>query len=298
MNITLFGANNPSGAYFLEISKDFDCTTWGRKLHNGRCPENHIFCDLTSDFNDNVQSLEGIIVSFAPIWLLAKFLSSLYVNKRENMGRIKGIVACSSSSYLTKRFAFCKEDQELAVKIVKSHDMIMHIARGLDLPCKILAPSLVYGVLNGYSDKNISRLIHACRLMPIILVPKLCGERQPIHAGQLAECALHEVRMIQNNKSLSNDISVYCVGGDEILDYAEMLKRIQVVLPLYDRGRKCMIVTVPDWFFYLIVSLLLPTKPKLAEALCRIKSNLSGFRKVHTITGTEAKTFPVVPLAT
>lgn len=297
MKINLFGANNPSGAYFLSLCKDSPCLTWGRKMHNGRGLENHVFCDLSTPFTCDMDRLDGLIISFAPIWLMVQFLDTLYSLKPSFLAGLQGIVACSSSSYLTKRFAFNKADQELAAILNKSHERMISIADRLDISCIIVAPSLVYGVVNGYSDKNVSHLIRTFRQLPFILVPKSCGERQPIHASQLAECVFQEARKMEVTACHSKDSSIYCVGGDETLEYVDMLRRIQTYLPLQDKGRRCIILRVPDWLFYLMVSFFLTTNQKFAEALCRMKANLSGFIEVHRITGADASKFPIEPLA-
>jgi hypothetical protein len=297
MKINLFGANNPSGAYFLSLCKDSQCLTWGRKMHNGKGLENHVFCDLSTPSTCEIDRLDGLIISFAPIWLLVQFLETLNSLKPSFLAGLQGIVACSSSSYLTKRFAFNRADQELAAMLNKSHERILSMANRLDIPCRIIAPSLVYGVVNGYSDKNVSHLIGTLRQLPVVLVPKSCGERQPIHASQLAKCVFHEAKMMEVTAYNSKDCSLYCLGGDETLDYVDMLRRIQTCLPLHDKGRGCIILMVPDWLFYLMVSFFLTTNQKFAEALCRMKSNLSGFIEVHRITGTNASKFPIEPLA-
>jgi hypothetical protein len=296
MIISLFGANNPSGAYLLEQCKDAQCITWGRKLHNRRALESHIFCDLSNCSYDNTARLYGVIVSFAPIWLLSSFLSNVY-NKQPNafLG-LRGIVACSSSSYLTKRFAFSKEDQELATILEKSHQEVFSIAERLQVPCRIIAPTLIYGKKNDYYDRNVSVLIRTFRLIPVVFIPKVCGKRQPIHASQLAECVLHEARTITQDQCVTKDESIYCVGGDETIEYGDMLARIKKSLPISDNGRKCKIVRVPDWLFFFFVSVIVLYNPKLAESLYRIKSNLSGFKQVHTVTRKKARKFPLLPL--
>lgn len=297
MIISLFGANNPSGAYFLELCKDVKCITWGRKLHNGHGLDSHIFCDLSDSPNDNGTKLHGIIVSFAPIWLLSQFLNNIYTSNPNASSQIQGIVACSSSSYLTKRFAFSKEDQELARMLDKSHQGIYSVAERLQVPCKIIAPSLIYGTKNDYCDKNVSVLIRTFRSVPIVLLPNVCGERQPIHASQLAECVLHEARTITNDQFGSRDDgSIYCLGGDETLEYGVMLSRIKESLPMSDKGRRCKILRVPDWLFFFLVSVIMLYKPRLAESLYRIKSNLSGFKQVHSVTREKARSFPLLPL--
>lgn len=296
MIISLFGANNPSGAYFLEQCKDAQCITWGRKLHNRRTSDNHIFCDLSNSSYDNTAKLYGVIVSFAPIWLLSKFLRDMY-NKHPNVFLgLEGIVACSSSSYLTKRFAFSKEDQDLATILDKSHQEVFSIAERLQVPCRIIAPTLIYGKKNDYYDRNVSVLIRTFRLIPIVFIPKVCGMRQPIHASQLAECVLHEARMITQDQCVNRDESIYCIGGDETIEYGVMLTRIKESLPIDDAGKRCKIVRVPDWLFFFFVSVIILSKPKLAESLYRIKSNLSGFKQVHTVTMKKARKFPLLPL--
>jgi hypothetical protein len=292
MKIILFGSSNPSGSAFIQLCRDQRLEIWSRRTHkHDNIP--HIFCDLSSGSLDHQNILSGVLVSFAPIWLLAFFLESLFRSRCENLHQLRGIVACSSSSYLTKRFSFNEFDKNLSLRLSNAHSSLQDVCRSLSIPCMILAPSLVYGKVDAYSDKNLTRILQIMRIFPIIFLPKITGLRQPIHATQLAKAMKRQTDDIINDQLNFKDSNVIVLGGDETMTYENMIRRITEPLPRNDAAKHCKLLTVPNQLFYLLTMLILPGNPKLFEAIMRTQSNLSGFTKVHQLLKEEPQSFPV-----
>jgi len=294
MDLILFGSNNPTGASFLDMAKDLSIVTWGRKPPN--VGSRHVFCDLSKDSKSELRPLKGVLVSFAPIWLLAPFLRDIYTRQPQTLEGLLGVIACSSSSFMTKRFAFNKEDRDLAINLSEAHYILRETCKSLGIPCQVLAPTLVYGSMNGYRDKNISKIITIMRRVPIIFLPSESGLRQPIHASQLAKVALHHSIRMFRNEWVKEDPFILTLGGDEIFSYENMILRIRYQLTKKGQGRICRVITIPEVIYFLLSAPLLPLNPKMFEALMRVKSNLSGFSKAHEILGIDPQVFPILPL--
>lgn len=292
----LFGVNNPTGAAFLNLVRSTDeCVTWGRRPRIGFSGK-HIYCDLSNYSIDTLPSIQGIIISFAPIWLLANFLSMIYQQRPNLLHNVRAIMACSSSSYLTKRYAFNLQDQKLAESLATSHDKMKSLCSKLGITCRILAPTLIYGKCDIFKDQNTSKIIRVLRTLPFIALPKTCGLRQPIHATQLAAVANNLAKRLTTELIDKDSEIVLNIGGDDIISYDEMVSRIKESLDISDKGRYCKIIAISDTLFYGLSTGILPYNPKVFEGIMRIKSNLAGFTKAHTITNTEKLAFPVLPL--
>lgn len=254
------------------------------------------FCNLADPLTWKPRPLNGVVVSFAPIWLLADFLSFIALNNPVLLSGLQGVIACSSSSYLTKKYSFNIMDQKLAATLEKAHAQLYSFCKFLSIPCQILAPTMIYGSIERYMDKNLGTLIRIMRRTPLIVLPETVGLRQPVHASQLACVALVKAQMILFGDWSEHEPFILTLGGDEILSYREMLTKLQGALRRDDAARKCRILSIPDRLFYALAAPLLPLNPKTFEAITRIKSNLSGFEKAHVILQEKPKLFPVLPL--
>lgn len=297
MNTLLFGSNNPSGAAFCKLCQGNSLEIWGRKAPIGM-NNIHIYCDLSRLPAQPITPLRGILVSFAPIWLLAAYLIHLFENQPDSVAGLNGIIACSSSSFLTKRFAFNSKDKALAQSLGKAHSQIKTLSRHLKIPSIVLAPTMIYGQVDDYGDKNLKKIISIMRLSPFIFLPRTSGFRQPIHATQLACVAHRQVELIKHGQKSRSLHDVVLLGGDVTLSYKEMIMALQQELHQTDRAKYCHILSIPDQLFLFLVAPILPFNPRLFEAILRIRSNLSGFETVHQLLGEPAQGFPVLPLAT
>ena len=174
----------------------------------------------------------GIWISYGPIWQLAPFLERLAKDFPQQLQGLRGLIACSSSSAITKRFSANRYDRELVDRLTHAENQLIATCRRLDIPCRILRPTLIYGCVASYMDSNLSRVLQLMRRSPFVPLPAHTGLRQPIHARQLAEVTLELVRQLIDcgwEPSLPMRIAL---GGDSTLSYASMLRVFRRLFPL------------------------------------------------------------------
>lgn len=289
MNIHLFGGSNSTGQSFINLTKiNYPLT----KIIVFSRDKGSDFVDL-----DDVSSYEPnsnedyVLVSFAPIWKISNFLKYLYNNDFSKFKKIKGLIICSSSSALTKRFSYNKFDKELSSKLKNSEDEIFKIFEKYLVPICIIQPTLIYGNIGKFRDKNMNVIISVIRKMPFILLPSGSGKRQPIHAHQLAQ--LFSIKYESIIKGQFKGKERIIVGGDSIITYENMIKKLQNSLSKYDRGRNCKIITINKRLFFLLIAPLNLISPKMFESLLRIGADLSGFKKVSEFTTKNLSEFPI-----
>lgn len=188
MEIHLFGAATTTGAKFSELLylKEIDWKTYKytrdvRKLAQG-------YCQVDLDFPERfvppgIPECAKIYINFAPIWKVSQFLRLLASDFPEKLEGLSGLIACSSSSAITKRFAANRFDRQLVANLIAAQDQLLATCRRLSVPCRILRPTLIHGQVGGLGDRNLSRLIQLMRRLPVLPIPAESGLRQPIHAS-------------------------------------------------------------------------------------------------------------------
>lgn len=297
MNIHLFGAQTPSGDGFRHQLSS------GLPSLQLFAYSRHDISLLPADFTDPASFHPGgkpddfgLWVSFAPIWLFAPFLDQLALNYPDRLQHLRAVIACSSSSVITKRFACNRFDRELFARLNAAEDQLLSTCRRLDLPCRILRPTLIYGRVGPYLDKNLSRLIALMRWLPFLPLPSHTGQRQPIHASQLASVVMVLVRQFIHCGWDPSQSQIITLGGDSELSYSSMLFALQQSLPQTDPARRCRLLPVPPRLFYMAATPFLLQSPKSFEAVLRIGSDLSGFTPAYQLTKTNPQSFPLHPL--
>lgn len=302
VRLHLFGARTPSGEAFRRLVDSVlpgsELSCYSRQSHDSPlCTNIARFEDPASFLPAGDISVPAIWISFGPIWLLAPFLERLATSYPERLSGLSGLVACSSSSVLTKRFAANRFDKELVVRLARAEDQLVATCKQLDVRCHILRPTLIYGQVGPCGDRNFSQLLKMMRRLPLIPLPSDSGLRQPIHASQLAAVALQLVKQLSETSSQSSLPERINVGGDSILDYQAMLRALQQAQPAGDPARRCRLLPIPNRLFFSLASPLLLRSPKAFEAVMRMSANLSGFTPAHQLLGGEPQQFPVMPLA-
>jgi hypothetical protein len=301
-HIHLFGARTPSGEAFrrlvASVLPESELNCYSRQSHDCS-PCSHIarLQEPESFSPAGDSSAPAIWISFVPIWLLAPFLEQLAASYPERLSGLCSLVACSSSSVITKRFAANCFDKDLVVRLARAEDQLLAICRQLQVRCHILRPTLIYGQVGPYGDRNFSQLLKLMRRLPLIPLPSDSGLRQPIHASQLAAVALQLVKQLSEIGSQSFLPERIDVGGDSILDYQEMLRALQQAQPAGDPACHCRLLPIPNRLFFSLASPLLLRSPKAFEAVMRMSANLSGFTPAHQLLGGDPQPFPVMPLA-
>ena len=235
-------------------------------------------------------------VSFGPIWLFAPFLEELAQSHPDRLQGLRAVIACSSSSAITKRFSANSFDRELAARLTTAEDSLIATCRRLELSCRILRPTLIYGCAGPFVDTNVSRLLGLMRRLPLLPLPLHTGLRQPIHASQLAAVVLELVNQFSSSGWDPQLQPRIALGGDAELSYTAMLRALQESLPQADPARLCRLLPIPSRLFYAAAAPLLLISPKAFEAVLRISSDLSGFIPAHQLLKSPPQPFPVLPL--
>mgnify|MGYP001181345485 CR=1 FL=1 len=297
MQLHLFGAATPTGEAFRQLAASSE-SPWSLYSYSRRS------VTTPADFtNPSVFYPAGDLggpslwISFGPIWLLAPFIEKLSVVHPERLAGMRGLIACSSSSAITKRFAANRFDRELVAHLNLSEDLLFSICRRLHVPCCVLQPSLIYGQVGPYGDRNLSRLLKLLRWLPLLPLPAETGLRQPIHASQLAAVALYFAEQLREFGCDPNMQKRIALGGDTSLTYTSMLISLQQAQAEGDPARRCQLLPIPNRLFFSLAAPLLLRSPKAFEAVLRMGANLSGFTPAHQLLGSKPNPFPVMPLA-
>ena len=297
MELHLFGAATPTGEAFRQQSANADLPC---PLHAYSRRSAATTADFTTPAAFRPAGDPGapaLWISFGPIWLLAPFLEQLAREHPERLEGLRGLIACSSSSAITKRFAANTFDRELVAHLSGAEEQLLAICGRLQVPCHILQPTLIYGQAGSYGDRNLSKLLQLLRRLPCLPLPTETGQRQPIHASQLAAVALHMAEQLRGSgcdPSLPERITL---GGDTTLTYTAMISALQQAQLVGDPARRCRLLPIPNRLFFSLAAPLLLRSPKAFEAVLRMGANLSSFTPAHQLLGREPQPFPVLPLA-
>jgi hypothetical protein len=269
--ITLFGATSPSGQALVALAAGRELVVAGRRTPlppagGGEAPR-FLPCDL-EDPGAGAEVPAGL----------------------------QGVVACSSSSVITKRFAANRFDRDLVRRLRLAEESLTRTCAAHDRPLRILAPTHIYGQAGSLGDRNLSRLRQLLRRLPVLPLPGEGGLRQPIHCRQLAAVALHLAdRLAEDGFDPSQPVHLP-LGGDDTLTYAAMLRRLQDATDPGDRARHCRLLHLPPRLFLSLAAPLLLLSPKRFEAVLRMAADLAGFTPAHRLLGGSPESFPVLPL--
>jgi len=297
MELHLFGAATATGEAFRQQAANAELP-WSLYPYSRRSATTPAdFTNPTAFLPAGNPRVPALWISFGPIWLLAPFFEQLTLEHPERLSGMRGLIACSSSSAITKRFAANRFDRELVADLSGAEDLVLAICRRLKVPCHILQPTLIYGQVGPYGNRNLSKLLQLLRGLPFLPLPADTGLRQPIHASQLAAVALHIAEQLRGSGGDPLLPERITLGGDTSLTYGSMLRALQQAQPAGDPARRCRLLPIPNRLFYFLAAPLLLRSPKAFEAVLRMSANLSGFTPAHQLLGREPQPFPVLPLA-
>lgn len=296
--ITLFGATSPSGQALVELARDRPLVVAGRRPPLppawGGEPPPFLPCDLEHGGGTG-QAPTGLLVSFAPIWTFAPWLAGWAARDPAGVAALQGVIACSSSSVITKRFAANGFDRDLVQRLRRAEEQLTLTCAAHARPLRILAPTLIYGQAGPLGDRNLSQLRRLLRRLPVLPLPGQGGLRQPIHCRQLAAVALHLADRLPLGDDPSEPVHLP-LGGDDTLSYATMLRRLQEATEPGDAARRCRLLALPPRLFQTLAAPLLLLSPKRFEAVLRMGADLAGFTPAHHLLGGPPEPFPVLPL--
>lgn len=292
MIIYLFGATTPAGQAFRNLFKrkfsKFKLLSFSRDKKK----YNYLDLDFPESFSFKNEE-EFLIVSFAPIWKLSRFLENIFINRKDELSNLCGIIACSSSSIYTKKYSYNAFDKKLYSKLKLSEIVLSKLSESLKKSVYILEPTMIYGDVGEFKDKNINKILTFLNLLPFLLIPSETGLRQPIHAYQLAAVTIKKLDLLLNklnsNKGSLNKISL---GGDKEFTFFDMVSILKSNYLKNRRIRSCCIIRVPNRIYYILFSPLIIISPKLYESLLRLNGDLSGFTKSSYILDINDVNFP------
>lgn len=283
ITVYLFGATSPSGQTFSRLLSSYSSYRvhqYSRSSSNSRAS-----LDLRSSSLAELYSPEptqSFIISFAPIWHLASFLQRSSPSDVSALN-LAGIIACSSSSVVSKQYSWSLYDQQLVSKLRDSETVLSSFCSLYQLSLRIIRPSLIYGSCDDSQDTNFSALIRLLRWTPVLPIPATSGLRQPIHVTQLSSGVMTILEDIAHNCANPTQQKIL-LGGDLTTSYKNMLQSIQRSLPPADLGRYCLILSIPNRLFFFMASSIMLISPKFYAALLRISSNLSGYQTISDLT--------------
>lgn len=293
-NILIFGASSPVGLFFYKelISKKIINSSYVKRFSRYQTV-NFNTLDLTSpgDAFFNQKFKKVIIISFAPIWKLSKFLDYCQKKDISFMNSIKFIIACSSTSIISKRFSFSNYDKSLFKKLMNAENALMRASKKNKFTSIILRPTMVYGGFNTSKDSNIEVIKKILKKLPFILLPNNSGLRQPIHAFQLSRIVLNLFEKNLKNKDQIIKNKILNVGGDECLSYTKMIQRVSEKIHAGKSLKKNNIILIPNRLFCMIIFPTLFFSPKVYESLLRIMVDLSGFKKSYKVSDLKPEKF-------
>ena len=293
-SVHLFGYTSLTGRYIREIAN-------AQKLKikyycNSKDIKDCTFIDLKDykSFNINSQKRNQILLSLTPIWHFSDFFENLSNHKPHYLHYISRLIVTSSSSVETKKYSFSEFDKYLYIRLKKAEEKLIKICSEFGINLYILRPTLIYGQLGEYKDKNLSKIVTLMRSLPFLLIPNQSGLRQPIHAKQLAELCLFLAN--NENEKAKQKFLAFTFGGDTSISYFEMILLIRNSLGNGDKGKNCKLLKVPKRLFILLINPISIFSPKIFESLLRIFSNLSGFKSVSQIMNRKTnQQFPHIP---
>jgi len=303
----LFGASTPSGHSLVKQwgrlpSRPGSLTLLSRtpsetlRQHPAIPALKALKADLSAPMEAPLGGSPSVILSLGPIWHLAPFLEQWIHQQPAPFNRLRAVVACSSSSVETKRFAANRYDKDLVQRLTRAEEQLGQLCRTHRLSGMILRPTLIYGRSGPYQDRNLSRLVNLMRRLPCLPVPADSGLRQPIHCSQLAAVLLRCGQQT-SDCAAPGTLTTLSLGGDDSLSYQHLLMRLQQSLPAGDRGRRCRLLPLPNRLLTALAAPLALRSPHGFEALQRMGADLAGFTPAHELLEMPAQPFPLEPIS-
>ena len=298
--LVLFGARSLCGEALLAQlppSQPVHCLGRGAPAGAGLDPRlDWTACDLTCLTPAALEAAAAALprtpqlwLSFAPLWHLAPFLAAMAERHPRDLRPVRALVACSSSSVVTKRFAANRFDRELVTFLTAAQRQLEATCEAHGIPLRILAPTLIHGRTAHHADRNVETLRHLLRRLPLLPLPRHTGLRQPVAAADLAAVALAQAgRLAAEPVRHDRGQTLLLLGGDESLPYRALLERIQKEDPA---TRRCRLVSLPTRLFHFLAAPLLLLNPRAFEAVLRIGADLAGFPTTAELLGRPPRPF-------
>jgi hypothetical protein len=164
------------------------------------------------------------VISLLPLWLLPERLETLHGCRQ--------LIAFGSTSSLVKAHSHDPGEQALATRLKRAESSIADFGGKTGMSWTVLRPTMIYGAGQDRNISAIAHFIHRWRFFPVAWPGT--GQRQPVHAADLASAAV----ACLDRCAVFN--SAFNLGGGETLAYREMVRRIFLAM-----GRPVRILLLP-----------------------------------------------------
>ncbi|MBN98651.1 MAG: hypothetical protein CME16_05300 [Gemmatimonadetes bacterium] len=154
------------------------------------------------------------LFSLLPLWEIQKY-SELLTNPD-----LSSVHVFSSSSILSKASSKVPTEKSLVRALVASEDWFLKQMKKSRVAGKVLRPTMIYG---GRYNRNINKIKAIAKYLRIFpLVDEATGQRQPVHADDIAEFCITALR-----EPKSEDFSEPAlISGGEVLDFSQMISQV------------------------------------------------------------------------
>lgn len=170
------------------------------------------------------------LIHLAPLWLLPPLLPALALL------HVRRVIGFSSTSVFSKADSRNEMERRLAERLAGAEEMTSRLCETRNMRWTVFRPTLVYDC---HHDRNITRIADFIRRYGFFpLLGKAAGQRQPVHADDLANAS---VLALWKHAAFDK---AYNLSGGETLTYCHMVKRIFQSL-----GQPVRFLTIPAWLF-------------------------------------------------
>ncbi|WMJ70209.1 NAD-dependent epimerase/dehydratase family protein [Stenotrophomonas sp. 24(2023)] len=190
------------------------------------------------------------IASFSPLEAWVAWLS------QQSVAPAAKIIATSSMSVLTKQASAQADEQDVVAMLQRGEQGLIAQAQRLGMQWVLLRPTLIYGA---GIDRSLSPIVARARRLRVFPLPVAGGQRQPVHADDIALAVLRAVQ------SPAADGQVLEIGGGERLRYDQMFARVHASLVPRPMG-----VVVPGLALRVLSSLV----PRARGPVSRLEQDL------------------------
>ena len=149
------------------------------------------------------------LIHLAPLWLLPPLLPALA------SGDVQRVIGFGSTSVFSKADSANESERRLAERLATAEEMTSRLCEAAGIHWTVFRPTLVYDCRH---DRNITRIADFIRRYGFFpLLGKATGQRQPVHAEDLANASLLALW-----KAAAFD-KAYNLSGGETLTYRQMV---------------------------------------------------------------------------
>ncbi|HEY4294484.1 SDR family oxidoreductase [Luteibacter sp.] len=212
------------------------------------------------------------VVSLGPLDHLAPWLSAT------RLAGTPHIIATSSMSAETKRDSDVPAERELSRRLRDAETTLIATCASRGMPWTLFRPTLIYGA---GMDKSLTPIVHAALRRRIFPIPAGRGQRQPVHADDIAAGIVAAlVSPFARGK-------MFPIGGGERMSVADMFRRAR-----RSAGGATLPAPIPRFALQLAARAL----PALRGPVDRLDSDLiADNRELERILGVYPRPFHPAP---